>query len=91
MERLLRHHVGLTEVWQIDSPSARPLCRVPVSSLIYARALTDGFRDLEDSLGFRVAPSRNTEFRKRDQVALSTSLYCKENWWHRVKPDTLQL
>lgn len=61
MERLLRHHVGLTEVWQINSPSARPLCRVPVSSLIYARALTDGFRDLEDSLGFRVAPSRNTE------------------------------
>ena len=60
MERLLRHHVGLTEVWQINSPSARPLCRVPVSSLIYARALTDGFRDLEDSLGFRVAPSRNT-------------------------------
>ena len=70
MERLLRHHVGLTEVWQIDSPSARPLCRVPVSSLIYARALTDGFRDLEDSLGFRVAPSysRNTDSESESRV-----------------------
>ena len=61
MERLLRHHAGRMEVMQINSPTARPLCRVPVSSLICARALTDGFRDLEDSLGFRVAPSRNTD------------------------------
>ena len=60
MKRLLRHHAGRTEVRQTNSPTARPLCRVPDPSLNCAWALTDGFRDLEESLGFRVAPSRNT-------------------------------
>ena len=59
MERLLRHHAGRTVVRQINNPTARPLCRITVSSLNCARALTDGFRDLKAILGSRVAPSRN--------------------------------
>ena len=72
MERLLRHHAVCTEVRRTTSPSARLLFSVPKHSLVCALALTDGFRDLEESLGLGLPPT-GTQIPEANRVALSSS------------------